>query len=135
MSNLVRGNFGEKGTKEGSAPAVATERPIDLVYLSKFTMGDKDLEREVLNLFATYSEIYLDRMKDAANDREWLEAAHTLKGSASGIGAWRVANYAGEVERLEGSDRSKRSVSAIKELSACVNEANTYIEGLMEEAG
>lgn len=135
MSSLVQGNFSEMIRKEGSAPAMATERPIDLVYLSKFTMGDKDLEREVLNLFAVYSEIYLDRMKDAVSDREWLEAAHTLKGSASGIGAWRVANYAGEAERLGGADRSKRSISAIKELSACVNEANTYIEDLMKEAG
>jgi len=114
-----------------SRPAIASERPIDLVHLSKYTMGDKDLEREVLNLFATQSSIYLDRLREAEDDRAWLEAVHILKGSATGVGAWRVASYAGEVERLEGEDRTAISSSAIEELSQSVAEVNKYIHELM----
>lgn len=124
---------GTKGKAQtaASGPAVASERPIDLVHLSKYTMGDKDLEREVLNLFATQSAIYLNRLCEAEDDRAWLEAVHTLKGSATGVGAWRVASYAGEVERLEGEDRSAKSGTAIRELSQSVEEVNRYIHDLM----
>jgi len=114
-----------------SGPAVASERPIDLVHLSKYTMGDKDLEREVLNLFATQSALYLDRLREAEDDRSWLEAVHTLRGSAAGVGAWRVATYAGKVERLEGKDRNDISGAAIDELSQSVAEVNEYIHDLM----
>jgi len=115
----------------GSGPAMACQRPIDLVHLSKYTMGDKDLEREVLNLFATQSALYMDRLRQAEDDRAWLEAVHTLKGSATGVGAWRVANYAGEVERLEGDARNAVSDAAIRELGQSVAEVNQYIHELM----
>ena len=37
---------------EGQAPSRASlERPIDLVHLSRMTLGDRGLEREVLALF------------------------------------------------------------------------------------
>jgi len=114
-----------------SEPAIVSERPIDLVHLSKYTMGDKNLEREVLNLFATQSALYLNRLREAKNDRAWLEAVHTLKGSATGVGAWRVANYAGRVERLEGEARTAISGTAIDELSQSVAEVNDYIHDLM----
>ncbi len=116
-----------------SAAAGVAQRPIDLVHLSKFTMGDKDLEREVLNLFATQSTLYLDRLRAAEDDRSWLEAVHTLRGSATGVGAWRVASYAGEVERLEGEDRSAVCGAAIEELSQSVAEVNQYVHDLTVE--
>ena len=118
-----------QATEGGSAAGAG--RPIDLVHLSKYTMGDKDLEREVLNLFATQSTLYLDRLRKAEDDRAWLEAVHTLKGSATGVGAWRVANYAGKVERLEGRERTAVTEPAIEELSQSVAEVNEYIHDLM----
>ena len=114
-----------------SVPALASDRPIDLVHLSKYTMGDKDLEREVLNLFATQSSLYLERLRDAEDDRSWLEAVHTLKGSAAGVGAWQVATYAGKVERLEGEARTAVCGTAIEKLSQSVAEVNQYIHDLM----
>ena len=121
----------QRSQSAGSGAAVVSERPIDLVHLSKYTMGDKNLEREVLNLFATQSAIYLDRLREAEDDRSWLEAVHTLRGSAAGVGAWRVATYAGKVERLEGKDRNAICGSAIDELSQSVAEVNEYIHDLM----
>ena len=116
-----------------SATAIAGDRPIDLVHLSKYSMGDRDLEKQVLSLFSTQSTIYIERLREAESDRAWLEAVHTLKGSAAGVGAWRVAKYAGKVERLEGSQRKALSTTAIRELSNSIEEVNKYIKDLIVE--
>ncbi|MGH6866065.1 MAG: Hpt domain-containing protein, partial [Methyloceanibacter sp.] len=63
-----------------------TSRPVDLVHLSRYTLGERDLEREVLELFCSQSLVYLERLREAQSDKEWIEAAHTLKGSARAIG-------------------------------------------------
>ena len=34
------------------APRKASSRPVDLVHLSRYTLGDRALEREVLELFS-----------------------------------------------------------------------------------
>ncbi len=133
----MAGSFGVSvsgmATIAGSPPAVATDRPIDLVHLSKYTLGDKDLERQVLSLFATQSTLYIDRLRDAEDDRAWLEAAHTLKGSAKGVGAWRVARYAEQVENLKGNERADLGNPAIEELSESIKAVNEYIQDLMVE--
>jgi HPt (histidine-containing phosphotransfer) domain-containing protein len=73
---------------------------LDRAYLSRFTLGNADLEREVLGLFAGQAPAYLDRMKAAATQHDWREAAHTLKGSAAAVGAVQVAKLAETIERL-----------------------------------
>jgi len=72
-------------------------RPVDLAHLSRQTMGDRDLEREVLSLFLSQARIVGDRM-DGATLQERVMLAHGLKGSARGIGAFRVADIADAVE-------------------------------------
>ena len=76
------------------APSLAPDdRPIDLVHLARTTMGDRSLEREVLQLFDRQSTLLIARMRSAATGNV-ATLAHTLKGSARGIGAWRVARAA-----------------------------------------
>lgn len=75
--------------------------PVDLVHLSRHTLGNRSLEREVLSLFATQSVIYVDRLRAAADSKDRSEAVHTLKGSAQGIGAFQVAEAAKAVESAE----------------------------------
>lgn len=72
-------------------------RPVDLAHLSRQTMGDRDLEREVLSLFLHQAQVVGDRM-EGASPQERVLLAHGLKGSARGIGAFRVADIAGSVE-------------------------------------
>jgi HPt (histidine-containing phosphotransfer) domain-containing protein len=72
-------------------------RPVDLAHLSRQTMGDRDLEREVLSLFLHQAHMVDDRM-NAATVAERKSLAHGLKGSARGIGAFRVADIADAVE-------------------------------------
>ena len=72
---------------------VPDDRAIDLVHLARTTMGDRSLEREVLQLFDRQSSLLIARMHTAA-PAAIAALAHTLKGSARGIGAWRVARAA-----------------------------------------
>jgi hypothetical protein len=67
------------------------DRPVDLKHLSRYTLGERALEREILELFCTQSAIYLERLRVAPYERQWQDAAHSLKGSAqrSGPGAPR----------------------------------------------
>lgn len=111
------------------------DRPIDLVHLWRYTLGNRSLEREVLTLFHTQSEIYLQRLKEASGDKDWADAAHTIKGSARGIGAWRVARSAEAAEALMGSMRKKDSVAVLRDLERLIDEANGYIESLLVETG
>ena len=93
------------------APSLAPDdRPIDLVHLARMTLGDRSLEREVLQLFDRQSALLIARMRNAAPDGV-ATIAHTLKGSARGIGAWRVARAAEAVELAGGAEtaRSARS--------------------------
>lgn len=85
--------------EHASAPPLAPiEQPIDLGHLARMTLGDASLEREVLQLFGRQADMLVTRMQTAA-PAVVAAAAHTLKGSARGIGAWQVAEAAEKVER------------------------------------
>jgi HPt (histidine-containing phosphotransfer) domain-containing protein len=80
------------------SPPLAPEGPaIDFDHLKRMTLGERELEREVLKLFAQQSADLLARL--ATLPREGASLAHTLKGSARGIGAFAVADAADELER------------------------------------
>lgn len=125
--------------KTGEAQALsagpAFNRPVDLVHLARYTLGSRPLEREVLKLFLTQSVLYLQRLKDAGADKDWADAAHTIKGSAKGIGAWQVAKCAEVAEALCGEARKSGSIPALRELERAIGEANGYIETLLIETG
>jgi len=113
--------------------AATHETPVDLVHLARHTFGDADLEREVLHLFVTQSRIYLNRLKEARDPEQWHRAAHTIKGSARGIGAWAVARRAEAAEPLGHALEDDRCRNAIADLEREVEAANTYIRGLFVE--
>jgi HPt (histidine-containing phosphotransfer) domain-containing protein len=112
------------------APTIAPDdRPIDLVHLSRTTMGDPGLEREVLRLFDRQSTLLIARMRSAA-PAGMATLAHTLKGSARGIGAWRVARAAEALE-LAGSAGPDAVADALDQLAAACDEARTVIAELL----
>ena len=75
------------------APPPAPVAAIDLEHLARMTLGERSLEAEVLTLFDLQAGVLLARMRDSA-PAAVAAFAHTLKGSARGIGAWRVAEAA-----------------------------------------
>jgi len=91
-------------------------RPVDLAHLARQTMGDRDLEREVLAMFLHQAQVVGDRMEGATPQERSL-LAHGLKGSARGIGAFRVADTADSVESDPvSSDNLHRLAEAITEV-------------------
>src|SRR3989442_14741317 len=80
-------------------PLVPVEHSIDLAHLARMTLGEPSLEREVLSLFDRQAAMLLARMGNAP-PAVAAALAHTLKGSARGIGAWKVAEAAEGVEGL-----------------------------------
>jgi HPt (histidine-containing phosphotransfer) domain-containing protein len=115
----------EEGRKSSS-------RPVDLVHLSRYTLGERALEREVLQLFCTQSTIYLERLREARSDKDWKDAAHSLKGSAYAIGAWRAAEAAERAEALSGEALAQARALRLREIESSVREAETYIGALLE---
>jgi hypothetical protein len=112
------------------APSLAPDdRPIDLVHLARMTLGDRSLEREVLQLFDRQASLLIARMRSASPEGV-ATLAHTMKGSARGIGAWRVARAAEAVELAEGTDAAA-IVKALDQLAAASDEARAVIAELL----
>ncbi|MFK3692581.1 Hpt domain-containing protein [Agrobacterium tumefaciens] len=103
----------------GSMPA-ASQKPIDFDHLSRQTMGDKDLEIEVLQLFSRNARAALHEMI-GADDKSVIATAHRLKGSAQSVGASAVSAAATSVEE-KGND-----TAAIAKLAAAIVEAENFI--------
>jgi HPt (histidine-containing phosphotransfer) domain-containing protein len=110
----------------------AGTKPIDLTYLRRFTLGNRELECEVLGLFAGTARTYLDAMVAATTIKAWHDAAHTLKGSARAVGAWRVARSAEAAERIRfDADHDKRAF-ILDSAAEALDEALDHIETLRQ---
>jgi len=122
-----------------AGPANGTERrrrvrledgtkPVDMTYLARFTLGNPDLEREILDLFILHVPRYLETLRTSVTAKAWHDAAHTLKGAARGVGAWRVARCAEAAERLRFDTDMDRRKFAIDSASEAVEEAIGYLQ-------
>jgi len=108
---------------------------IDEGHLARMTLGDRGLEREVLEIFARQTVLMLERIA-AAKPALVAAAAHTLKGSARGIGAWRVARAAERLERAVGGDGDDEAVNAaVGELEAASLEVREAIGARFGDCG
>ena len=105
-------------------------KPVDLAYLGRFTLGNTELEREVLFLFVEHGPRYLDAMRTATSAKDWHAGAHTLKGAARGIGAWRVARSAEAAERFVWDRDVDRRVFALDHIQEALDEVIGYIRTL-----
>jgi HPt (histidine-containing phosphotransfer) domain-containing protein len=114
-------------------PAIAAPPPaIDMEHLSHMTLGERGLEIEVLRLFERQAELLLARMREVGPEGV-ATLAHTLSGSAKGIGAWRVAAAA---EATECAVKQSTPLDpAMAGLAASVDEARRAIAGLLDVAG
>jgi HPt (histidine-containing phosphotransfer) domain-containing protein len=100
---------------------------IDQDHLGRMTLGDRSLEREVLEIFARQTMLTAARITGAAPARA-AAAAHTLKGSALGVGAWRVAQAAERLEQVaSGICDARAMTAAMAELEAASIEARSEI--------
>ena len=113
-----------------SPPLVPGERPIDLVHLSRMTLGDRALEREVLSLFERQIGLLMERIESATAPVA-AAAAHTLKGSASGVGAFALARAAAQVEAAAHNGDAGGRNAGIAGLRTAIGDAKAEIAGLL----
>jgi HPt (histidine-containing phosphotransfer) domain-containing protein len=109
-----------------SPPLVPDEGFVDTAHLTRMTLGDTALQREVLTLFVRQSADLVARMSTFPADMAAI--AHTLKGSARGIGAFSAAASA---ERLERSTDRRAASAALSELKDTISATMRAIDDLL----
>ncbi|MDX2204025.1 MAG: Hpt domain-containing protein [Hyphomicrobiaceae bacterium] len=114
---------------------------LDRAYLARFTLGNSALEKEVLGLFATQAPLYLQRLLEAETPEAWIEAAHTLRGAAAGLGIGHVAQLAAAAEGFdvlavgEACDCTAAKAEVVAVLREAVEQALAAIRDLDGDAG
>lgn len=121
----------QDGGAQSAAPPAA---PIDLDHLRRYTLGDRRLEHEVLWLFIEQAPVTLAALKCAATRKEWTAAAHTLKGSARAVGAWRLAKLAEQAEKSDGPADRPACETVLRGLDEATAEARAHIVALDQGA-
>jgi HPt (histidine-containing phosphotransfer) domain-containing protein len=79
---------------------------VDYEHLHAQAAGDRDVMREVLDLFILHTAQIIEGLEAADNPTTWRTLTHTLKGSARGVGAFAVADAAAAAEAVP-LDRSR----------------------------
>jgi HPt (histidine-containing phosphotransfer) domain-containing protein len=101
--------------------------PVDLKHMRRYTMGDRALEQEVLELFLGQLPQTLGALSGATNEKEWRIAAHTLKGSGRAVGAWRIARLAEHAEHMTGVKNTDLRREAVDRIEDAAREAHEFI--------
>jgi HPt (histidine-containing phosphotransfer) domain-containing protein len=113
-----------------SPPLVPEDSAIDVQHLARMTLGETALEAEVLALFAAQSRDLVGRLATIPADAAAL--AHTLKGSARAIGAFRVADAAFGLEAALKNDGD--TARAVALLQQAVEEARDTIDRMLNRS-
>lgn len=90
---------------------------IDRAHLRQMTFADTVLEREVLGLFDRQAAAMLELIP-AAEPGALPALAHAVKGSARGIGAWRVAEAAAVLEMAPNGNRAPLTAALLEARAA-----------------
>jgi HPt (histidine-containing phosphotransfer) domain-containing protein len=131
-------DFGARAA--ASSPDAAADdphmRPIDLVHLSRQSLGDRALETELLTLFERQAEQIAARLTTSSANRErrWChDLAHTLKGSAQAVGAMAVTTAAQAYEEALYGAGEPAVMAARDALLAAVAQARSAVLELLGE--
>jgi HPt (histidine-containing phosphotransfer) domain-containing protein len=118
-----------KQAAEVTQPEVR-HRPIDMVHLSRQTLGDAGLEGEVLRLFDQMVHIYFGRLEASTSPEDQLRHLHTIKGAAGGIGAFMLADLA---RTAEAEVRQSQAITAerVSDIGMAVQEVSSFIGDIL----
>jgi HPt (histidine-containing phosphotransfer) domain-containing protein len=108
-----------------------SEKPIDLAHLEQYTGGDARLNVEVFQLFSRQCAETLRLLHDvlqAPQRKAWRDAAHALKGAALGIGAFGIADAAGDAEALDPESAPMQAATVLRTLSERSDVVQAFIE-------
>ena len=105
-------------------------RPIDLVHLAKQCLGDEHLEYEILRLFDTTVKTYFARLELAVSYDDLAINLHSIKGAASGVGAWTIADLAKAAEAEMQAGRPL-TTERIADLGMAIEEVHAFIDRML----
>jgi HPt (histidine-containing phosphotransfer) domain-containing protein len=113
-----------------SPPLVPDDGPIDFDHLSRMTLSDNSLEREVLAMFAGQATELAAALAQLPPNAAAL--AHKLKGSARAIGAVHVATVAADLETAfcNGADTAELQTA----LNHTVSQACKAIDAILRRS-
>ncbi|HXH46876.1 MAG TPA: Hpt domain-containing protein [Bradyrhizobium sp.] len=111
-----------------SPPLAPVDSLLDRDHLARMTLGDDELEQEVLAMFAEQAVRLLAVMD--AMPAETGALAHKLKGSARGIGAFVVADAAAGLETAIRTGRGRSDAFAA--LKEAVTDVRAAIEAILK---
>ncbi|GJE62477.1 Hpt domain-containing protein [Methylobacterium trifolii] len=104
---------------------------IDRAHLDAQTFGDAELARELLALFSGQCRRILPALSDPGRDPTGrADLAHTLKGSAAGVGAFSVMQACAEIESALRGEGEPPSAVHLADLGTAVAAALAEIERL-----
>jgi HPt (histidine-containing phosphotransfer) domain-containing protein len=110
-----------------AGPGDLASSAVDLQHLSRYTLGDPRLDKEILHLFLAQLPETIAALDTAKSERDWKIAAHTLKGSSRAVGAWRIARLAEDAEGLPFDISREARGETISGLEEAVTDARAYI--------
>ncbi len=111
---------------------VYAARPIDLVHLSRQSLGDAGLEAEILRMFDQMVITYMSKIRQSMDFDETLLNLHALKGASAGVGANNIAILAKAAE-LETKLAGKLSHECLADLRMAVEEVRHFIAEILDE--
>jgi HPt (histidine-containing phosphotransfer) domain-containing protein len=83
---------------------------VDFNYLEGFAAGDQGVVDEVLTLFREQAAMWLRLLDPMVEGDAWRDAAHTLKGSALGVGAHDLAAACTAAEQAAVASLADRTI-------------------------
>ena len=98
---------------------------LDTEHFSAMTGGDVALQAEILALFRAQAALWERLLIPDAAVVTWTDTAHMIKGSARGLGLWRLAEACELAERLGRSGALD---------AGAVHEALAQVRGRLTEA-
>lgn len=103
----------------------------DRAHFSHMTGGDAALQAEIVQIFRAQAELWGRLLIPDAPTPIWRDAAHTVKGSARGLGLWALADACEHAEGLgtAGAVEGAMVSTALARVRARLDEALAEIGG------
>lgn len=110
--------------RPGGGPCRPSRRPpVDLAHLARQSLGDRQVEAEVLSLFLGQTATVAQRLA-AAGAAERRALAHGLVGSARAIGAFAIADCAAAIEARP------QDASALRRLPRLIDDVREFVASI-----
>jgi len=92
--------------------AISPDNAINFTHLRQYVGEDITLTAEIFSLFRHQTEMWSKALDPASDDETWVSVTHSLKGTASAVGACGLADTCDNAELLTG-DKATPTARAV----------------------